>query len=120
VSISSVSEGNLFRSLTKYGSIRTKSLDGSQISESIKRMGRLVDINLTGHSCRVGAAQDMVSKGIGIAKAMQAGRWKSHATFMGYVAKLEAKSSGMADVCKEDIAEEQTSKYNFSFQYSQN
>lgn len=98
--MSEIVEGSLFRSMTKHGTLRHRSLTGEMIALSINRMGRLIDedFHFTGHSTRVGAAQDMVSAGVETTKAMNAGRWKDHKTFMRYVARLSAKENGMAEL----------------------
>lgn len=100
--LSGIEEGSLFRGLTKHETLRRRPLCGASIATSINRMGRLIndDFHFTGHSTRVGAAQDMVANGIETTKAMNAGRWKDHKTFMRYVAKLHAKENGMAELSR--------------------
>ena len=97
--LSGIKEGYIFRSLTRYETLRPRSLDGRGISSAINRMGLYLgdDFHFTGHSTRIGAAQDMVSSGIETTKAMNAGRWRDHKTFIGYVAKLNVKENGMAE-----------------------
>ncbi|MBE0468212.1 MAG: tyrosine-type recombinase/integrase [Methyloprofundus sp.] len=98
--MSGVAEGLLFRSMTKHGTLRRRGLTGQMVAMSINRMGLLIDedFHFTGHSTRVGAAQDMVASGVETTKAMNAGRWKDHKTFMRYVARLSAKENGMAEL----------------------
>lgn len=98
--MSKIREGDLFVGLTKYGTLRPTTLTGHTISTILKKLGFLVDekIKWSGHSTRVGAAQDMVASGIDHTKAMNAGRWKDHKTFLGYVRKLSAKENGMAEM----------------------
>ena len=45
---------------------------------------------LSGHSPRVGAAQDMIAAGIGIPAIMQAGRWKNATMVQRYGERLLA------------------------------
>ena len=49
---------------------------------------------LSGHSPRVGAAQDMIASGIGTPAIMQAGRWKSAAMVQRYGERHLTKRSG--------------------------
>jgi hypothetical protein len=53
---------------------------------------------ISGHSTRVGAAQDMVRYGVDLVGAMQAGRWKTSAMVARYSARLLAKRGGMAQI----------------------
>ena len=55
---------------------------------------------LSGHSPRVGAAQDMIASGIGIPAIMQAGRWKSAAMVQRYGERLLAKRNGAARLAR--------------------
>lgn len=98
--ISGIVDGILFRSITRHGTLRSRGLTGQMVAMSINRMGLLIDedFHFTGHSTRVGAAQDMVAAGVETTKAMNAGRWKDHKTFMRYVARLSAKENGMAEL----------------------
>ena len=55
---------------------------------------------LSGHSPRVGAAQDMIASGIGIPAIMQAGRWKSAQMVQRYGERLLAKRNGAAQLAR--------------------
>ena len=78
---SGVSHGRLFRSLAR-GAVG-EGLDASQVPRIFKAMaeraGLPVEVvqGISGHSTRVGAAQDMVAGGIGMAAILHAGRWKT-------------------------------------------
>ncbi|MDE1480246.1 tyrosine-type recombinase/integrase [Xenorhabdus bovienii] len=52
----------------------------------------------TGHSARVGAAQDMTESGYSLAQIMHEGTWKAPKTVLGYTRNLEAKKSVMMDL----------------------
>lgn len=52
----------------------------------------------SGHSTRVGAAQDMARKGYPIAQIMQEGTWKKPETLMRYIRKVDAHSGAMMDM----------------------
>ena len=51
---------------------------------------------LSGHSMRVGAAQDMASAGIDLGAIMHAGGWKSPDMVMRYIEHMDIQKSGMA------------------------
>ena len=101
---SGVSEGRLFRSLNR-GSIGN-SLDASQVPRIFKAMARRAKLpdetveRISGHSTRVGAAQDMVASGISMPAILQAGRWKTPAMVNRYGEHLLAKRSGSAQLAR--------------------
>ena len=55
---------------------------------------------LSGHSARVGAAQDMIAAGIELPAILQAGRWKSTAMGNRYGERLLARRSGAAQLAR--------------------
>ena len=105
LSRASVAEGRLFRSLPLGRPPGTK-LDPSQIPRILKRMarraglpGNVVD-GLSGHSARVGAAQDMIASGIELPAILQAGRWRTTAMVNRYGERLLARRSGAAQLAR--------------------
>ena len=51
----------------------------------------------SGHSARVGAAQDMADKGYPIARIMQEGTWKKPETLMRYIRHIDAHKGAMVE-----------------------
>ncbi|QHM75507.1 Tyrosine recombinase XerC [Mixta theicola] len=51
----------------------------------------------SGHSARVGAAQDLARKGYSVAQIMQEGTWKKPETLMRYIRYVEAHKGAMVD-----------------------
>ena len=51
---------------------------------------------MSGHSARVGMAQDLVAGGADLAAVMQAGRWKSPTMPARYAERLLAKRGAVA------------------------
>ena len=102
---SALDEGPLFRSLTKGGRVGGR-LDPSQIPRICKGMARRAGVpddvvaSLSGHSARVGAAQDMIAAGIELPAILQAGRWKSTAMVNRYGEGLLARRSGAAQLAR--------------------
>lgn len=97
--------GRLFRSLP-LGRPPGAKLDASQIPRILKRMARraglpdnIVD-GLSGHSARVGAAQDMIASGIELPAILQAGRWRTTAMVNRYGDRLLARRSGAAQLAR--------------------
>ena len=101
---SGVSHGRLFRSL-RHGTLG-EALDPSQIPRIYKAMARRAGLEeeavdrLSGHSTRVGAAQDMIAYGIQLPAILQAGRWKSTAMVNRYGERLLAQRSAAAQLAR--------------------
>ena len=100
-----ISDGRLFRSVGKGGRIGER-LHPGQVARIFKAMARdaglapsVVD-GLSGHSARVGAAQDMIAAGIELPAILQAGRWKSTAMVNRYGERLLARRSGAAQLAR--------------------
>ncbi|TDR38426.1 site-specific recombinase XerD [Tahibacter aquaticus] len=113
-------EPALFRSLRGFaghGSARPRArLPASELAKIIRKRvasaGLFDGLGLTekqikariarfsGHSLRVGAAQDMVAAGISDVDLMNSGRWKSLKTVARYTDALRAKHGGMAKLAE--------------------
>jgi len=72
------------------------SLDTASVRRIVKRLaqkaglGDSVTANLSGHSMRVGAAQDMMVAGIDTIGIMQAGGWRTYHVLARYVENASA------------------------------
>lgn len=92
---SGISYGPLFRGLHT-GKVPTGAMDTSSIRRLIKVAARRAGLRpeeieaLSGHSMRVGAAQDMLVAGIDFLGIMQAGGWRSQAVLARYVEHASA------------------------------
>ena len=88
--ISGIHAGKLFRGINK-GNKVSEGLTSSQINRIYKKLARKSKLepalikNISGHSMRVGAAQDLLAAGSSLAKIMQRGRWSKTDTVMRYV-----------------------------------
>ena len=102
---SGIAAGPLFRSLRKDGTVGG-ALPAGQVPRIYRAMAARAGLpartvrRLSGHSPRVGAAQDMIASGIGIPAIMQAGRWKSASMVQRYGERLLAKRSGAAQLAR--------------------
>ena len=100
-----IEDGMLFRSVGKGGRVGER-LHPCQVPRIFKAMAReaglpeSVAAGLSGHSARVGAAQDMVAAGIELPAILHAGRWKSTAMVNRYAERLLAKRSGAAQLAR--------------------
>ena len=102
---SGIEDGRLFRSVAKGGRIG-EGLDPSHVARIFKAMARQAGLpdtvvgGLSGHSARVGAAQDMVAAGIELPAILHAGRWKSTAMVNRYGEHLLARRRGAAQLAR--------------------
>ena len=82
--------GKLFRGVRK-GNQLSEGLNSSQINRIYKKLARRANIsedltkNISGHSMRVGAAQDLLITGASFPMIMQRGRWGKTDTVMRYL-----------------------------------
>ena len=83
-------KGPLFRGITNNHKI-TGQLGAGQVNRIYKKTARNAQLEenlierISGHSCRVGAAQDLVSSGASLPIIMSKGRWSKTDTVMRYV-----------------------------------
>ena len=102
---SGIEDGKLFRSVSKSGRIGER-IDPCQVPRIFKAMAREAGLpealvrGFSGHSTRVGAAQDMVAAGIELPAILHAGRWKSTAMVNRYGERLLARRSGAAQLAR--------------------
>ena len=102
---SGINSGRLFRSVRRSGHLG-EALDPSQVPRIYRAMARRAGLSarvvrrISGHSPRVGAAQDMIASGIGIPAIMQAGRWKSASMVQRYGERLLASRNAAAQLAR--------------------
>ncbi len=97
--------GPLFRSVGKGERVGDR-LHPCQVPRIFKAMARAARLpeavveGLSGHSTRVGAAQDMVAAGLELPAILQAGRWKSTAMVNRYGQRLLAQRGAAAQLAR--------------------
>ena len=97
IQISKIRAGFIFRGIKNNGDI-SESLNPGQINRIYKRLagksGLSEEIikNISGHSFRVGGAQDLLASGAGLAALMNRGGWSKPETVMRYVELTELKN----------------------------
>ena len=83
------STGPLLRQIDKQGQISKRRLHPSRLNATLAELqlrAELTDIGkLTGHSFRVGAALDMLVRGVPVQKIMLRGGWKSRSVTLDYL-----------------------------------
>ena len=103
--VSRLTRGAGFRRLIGRGRIGAR-LQVDSIAQTFKRVAEFVGMTederkqVSGHSIRVGATQDMLALNIDLASVMQAGRWKTTAMPMRYGEEVQAGRGGMARAAK--------------------
>lgn len=96
-----IADGALFRAVLKGGRVGGP-LDSAEVARVFKQMAQAAGLTaeaaarVSGHSTRVGAAQDMVRHGIELPAVMQAGGWRTAEMVSRYTARLDARRSGAA------------------------
>jgi integrase len=107
-------QGALFRSIPHIGKPPTlpnhgggrypRALTDGDIARIFKRRARAAGLKdatrVSGHSTRVGAAQDLLAENFSVAAVMQQGRWKSERMVVRYGERLAAGQSAMAQLLK--------------------
>jgi integrase len=93
-----IENGTLFRAVLK-GKRVGGALDPGDVARCFKLMARRAGLSaeetarISGHSTRVGSAQDMLRYGEQLPAIMQAGRWKTAEMVGRYTAKQDARHS---------------------------
>jgi site-specific recombinase XerD len=94
-----ISEGPVFRPVNKGGVVGSMALNAGEVPRILKRLAKRAGLEpaaISGHSARVGMAQDLVAGGADLPAVMQAGRWKSPTMPARYAERLLAGRSAVA------------------------
>jgi site-specific recombinase XerD len=95
-----IAAGAIFRSITKGGRVTDKALGTRDVRRILKARAvsaRLVHAGtVSGHSLRVGMAQDLVAADLDIASVMQAGGWATPRMVARYTENLTARRGAIA------------------------
>lgn len=102
IELADIDEGPLFRSVNKGSKVSEARLSERSVNRVFKARSRCLNLNevaysrISGHSPRVGAAQDLTSENFGMAALKQAGRWKSDRMPSRYTEHLAVAKGAMA------------------------
>lgn len=95
-----IGSGLVFRSLTRYGRATERGLDSRDVRRILKERASAARLEhalgVSGHSLRVGMAQDLVAADLDVAAVMQAGGWKTPRMVARYTERLTAKRGAVA------------------------
>jgi integrase len=97
-----IKEGFIFRVIRRGGHIAhvLKSGDVAKIFKLRAMAAGLTASGISGHSTRVGAAQDLSAAGMGLIEIMQAGGWRTTQMVARYTENLEPMRGAMAKLAK--------------------
>ena len=96
---SNINDGYLLRSVRRGGHTIGKKLSDRCASERFKLMAERAGItsdNISGHSARIGMAQDLAAAGADLPELMTAGRWKSPKMPARYIERTVAARGAVA------------------------
>jgi integrase len=102
---SGIKEGAVFVRVLGPSGVGT-SLTPQNVMTILRKVGQWIGLKkeewekISGHSCRVGAAQDLLALNIDVASVMQAGRWTDTRMPIRYGEKVLASRGGMARAAK--------------------
>lgn len=96
-----ITDGLLFRGIYNGDRVSDK-ISSQSVYNALRRIGVKIgtEQTLSGHSCRVGAAQDMDHANIGLTAIMHAGGWKTERMPAIYTRRQNVRRSGMAKLSK--------------------
>lgn len=93
--VGSPAEGPLFRPVSRWGRADAAALEAQEVPRIFRKLATAASVTTarphSGHSTRVGAAQDMLAAGLELGEVMQAGSWKSVAMVARYGERLLAR-----------------------------
>jgi len=101
-----IKEGPIFVRVLGPSGVGT-SLTPQNVMTILRKVGQWIGLKneewkkISGHSARVGAAQDLLALNISLASVMQAGRWKDTRMPMRYAERVLATRGGMAQAAKD-------------------
>ena len=95
-----IEKGALFQSLVKGGNVkRGTRINVSDVYRAFRRLAEQAGLEgISGHSCRVGMAQDLTANGVEMGAVMQAGRWKTPTMPARYCERLAAGRGAVAQL----------------------
>jgi integrase len=95
---SGLTDGPLFRGVHRTGRLG-RALEPGEVARIFKKLAARAGFDpvaVSGHSCRVGMAQDLVAFGADLPAVMQAGRWQTAAMPARYAERLLAARNAVA------------------------
>ena len=94
-----ITEGPIFCGVHRSGAVSAEALHPAEVARILKRLADRAGLDpasISGHSARVGMAQDLVASGADLPAVMQAGRWRSPTMSARYAERLLAGRGAVA------------------------
>lgn len=100
-----ICDGPIFQSLNRGGHVnKGKRLNTTDIYRSFQRLAKISGIEeITGHSCRVGMAQDLMANNTELSAIMHVGRWKNSEMPIRYSEHMAVSRGAIAKFYDSDI-----------------
>ncbi len=98
-----IKKGPLFLGIKRDGTLATTPVTNAEVARTFKRIATCIGIdaaavrNISGHSTRIGAAQDLTTAGAALPEIMAAGGWRSPGMPARYARKLDAQRGAMRE-----------------------
>jgi integrase len=97
-----IRDGKVFRRLERHGGVGERTLNAAEVARTFKRIAGIIGAgskrrvaDISAHSTRIGAAQDLTAAGAALAEIMVAGGWKSPQMPAHYARKLSTRQGAM-------------------------
>lgn len=100
-----IQAGPLFRSLTRSGAVRDRALHPNEVGRILQRLMKRAGLSaegVSGHSLRVGMAQELVANGATLPQVMDAGDWKSPEMPARYAELLAAERGAVVTLLEDE------------------
>jgi len=93
-----IGSGALFRAVDRWGRVSERSLGPDSVRAAIKRRAKEAGIEgrVSGHSLRIGSAQELAERGASLAELQKEGRWKDPSMPARYIRNQEASRGAVA------------------------
>ena len=98
-----IKKGPVFLAIKRDGSVGSQPITSAEVARTFKRIAKCIGIdtdaarNISGHSTRIGAAQDLTTAGAALPEIMAAGGWRSPGMPARYARKLDARRGAMRE-----------------------
>ena len=95
--------GPVFLGIKRGGSVDSKPITSAEVARTFKRIANCIGLDadaagtISGHSTRIGAAQDLTTAGAALPEIMAAGGWRSPGMPARYARKLDARRGAMQE-----------------------
>ncbi|MEI6719170.1 MAG: tyrosine-type recombinase/integrase [Betaproteobacteria bacterium] len=99
-----IKKGPVFLGIKRDGSVAATPITSAEVARTFKRIAKCIGLNaeaarnISGHSTRIGAAQDLTTAGAALPEIMTAGGWRSPGMPARYARKLDVRRGAMREL----------------------